>query len=300
MDPSKGTPREPQVEASPALQAYYGTFESRVVYQIVLEGNHHFGYYEKDTYWPFPIGPSLRRMKDKVLGLLELPTGSKLLDAGCGNGHTALYMAQHGMHVTGIDVIDHMLDEAQQKVKRASDSDGQLVIRKLDFHHLQSISREYFDGIYTLQSFGHATDPEKVLAGFLRILKPGGRIVLVETEPRRDFDADVADDELDEQLKLVSRYTVLPVNDMSREGYFQALLESAGFVDVKVCDWSENIKPILRLFYAFAWLPFFFVRLFHLEKRYVNMVAGTAGYLGLPKRWRFLAISASKPKDVCV
>lgn len=44
-----------------SLQAYYGSRESRLVYQFVLRGTQHFGYYDQNTYWPFPIRRSLRR-----------------------------------------------------------------------------------------------------------------------------------------------------------------------------------------------------------------------------------------------
>lgn len=36
-------------------------------------------------------------MEQKMFERLNLPEGSSVLDAGCGIGHVALYMARHGL-----------------------------------------------------------------------------------------------------------------------------------------------------------------------------------------------------------
>ncbi|KAL7947128.1 hypothetical protein V8C42DRAFT_319709 [Trichoderma barbatum] len=43
-----------------ALRAYYESWDSRIVYQVIMGGTQHFGYWEKDTYWPFPLRSKLR------------------------------------------------------------------------------------------------------------------------------------------------------------------------------------------------------------------------------------------------
>jgi len=289
-----GSEKVPLIRDNPALRSYYESRESYIVYELILRGTHHFGYYNKDTYWPFPVGPSLRRMEAKMLSLLELPKDSRILDAGCGFAHVALYMAQHGMRVTAIDIIDHHVTKARRNVMRAGLSKEQVTVQKMDYHHLESIPSNSHDGVYTMQAMGHATDPETALAGFFRIMKPGGKIALIEVERRRDPEAETEEDELSEHLKLVNEYTVMPTNEASWEGYFKQLLEKSGFVDVEVRDFSENIRPQLRLFYALVIVPWFFIRLLGMEKYFVNMICATSGYVGQP-RWRFLAISAIKP-----
>ena len=49
-----------------------------------------------------------------------------------------------------------------------------------DYHHLEQYEDGTFDGIYTMETLVHSTDPLEVLKEFLRILKPGGRIALNE------------------------------------------------------------------------------------------------------------------------
>ena len=64
-----------------------------------------------------------------------------------------------------------------------------------------------------------------------------------------------------------------------------------------VRDYSVNIRPLLRLFYVFAILPFFFIiTLLGLHRYFVNTFTAVWAWRGR-NRWRFLAISASKPGD---
>lgn len=53
-------------------------------------GNSPFEYCEKGSLSPFPSGPSLRCMEEKLLEDLGLPSGSLILDAGCRVAHVAI------------------------------------------------------------------------------------------------------------------------------------------------------------------------------------------------------------------
>lgn len=54
------------------------------------------------------------------------------------------------------------------------------------------------------------------------------------------------------------------------EGTLGALLENAGFCDVKTADLSENVKPMLRLFFVAAYVPYLIIKAFGLEAYFVN------------------------------
>src|SRR5208337_4972774 len=48
----------------------------------------------------------------EILGLLDLPTGSRILDAPCGHGRIARRLAATGMQVTGVDLTPAYLEQA--------------------------------------------------------------------------------------------------------------------------------------------------------------------------------------------
>ena len=85
----------------------------------------------------------------------------------------------------------------------------------------------------------------------------------------------------------------MPTNALSHPGVFQDMLEDAGFTDVVVRDYSENIKPMTRLFFLIAYVPYLLITLFHLERYFINTVAGVQSYQG-HGHWRYIAISATK------
>lgn len=231
-------------------------------------------------------------MEDKLYKRLGLPEGAHVLDAGCGVAHVALYMARRGLRVTAIDVIDHHVEKARRNIDEAGLPDGQVSVRKADYHHLEFFADESFDGIYTMETLVHATDLDQVLRGFFRMLKPGGALVGHEYEIvnlRRPEDAGL----LASDIRSVSAKGAMPLQLML-EGNLKAKLEEIGFVDVEIEDYSKNIRPMLRLFLWMAFIPFCIFKLLRVEKHFVNTMAGAGGLLG-QRHWRYISVRAIKP-----
>ncbi|KAF4963989.1 hypothetical protein FSARC_8039 [Fusarium sarcochroum] len=276
------------------LRNYYESWDSRIVYQVIMGGTQHFGYWDKHTYWPFPLTPQLRRMEEKLSEIINLPEGSQILDAGCGVGHVTRYFAQHGMRMLGIDIIDWQIEEARSVASKAGLSESQMRIEKMDYHHLKSIDDASLDGVYTMQSISHAYDPKRAMAEFFRVIRPGGRIAMVEVERKTPNTQDDPNDRLTQVMKMVNDYTVMPTNEAAHFDYFKGLLEEAGFTDIQVRDWQPNIMPVIRLFYALVAIPYHLLSSFGIEKRFINMICAASAFLGRD-RWRFVAITATKP-----
>lgn len=295
MDPLNRDSTEPPVQPDPLLKTYYDSFESRIGYKLVLGGRRHFGYYETDRLWPFPITKSLHDMEEVLFSKLNLPKGSKVLDAGCGAGLVAINMAQHGLKMTAIDVIDHHVDKTKRNIARAGIPPGSIDVRRMDYHHLDSIPDASHDGVYTMETFVHSHDPVGVLAGFFRLLRPGGKVVMFE------YDHTVGSAEGKEisktaetDLRLVNKWSSMPANELSRRGVFTSMMEEVGFVDVKAVDLSAHIRPMLRLFFVLAFVPYLFIKLLGLERRFINTVAGARLWLD-QEHWRYVVFTGTKP-----
>ncbi|KAL0931224.1 uncharacterized protein CTRU02_213959 [Colletotrichum truncatum] len=293
MASSTGTAEtEPLINSNPGLQSYYASLESRIGYRLVLGGTRHFGYWDHDTYFPFPLSRGLRRMEDKMAEVLNLPKGSTVLDAGCGYGHVALHLArEHGLKIEAFDVVQRHVDRARKTIKRSGLPQGTVTVNRRDYHHLEALEDESFDGIYTMETLVHATDPEAVLAGFYRLLRPGGHISHFEYDHQflEGSPTDMVDN-----MRKINEFAAMPTNDRSNPGVFKQMLEDAGFVDVQVRDYSENIRPLCRIFFLLGIIPYIFIKAFGLERHFINTVAGVETYRG-KGRWRYVAISATKP-----
>ncbi len=112
----------------------------------------------------------LRRQKRLLLSELNnLPHG-KLLEVGVGNGSYLKYYKKH--HVTGIDTSSAMLEIARKHVAptiRLIEMDG----TEMTFPDMN------FDFIVLCHVIAVVNDPEKLLQETYRVLKPGGRLFIL-------------------------------------------------------------------------------------------------------------------------
>jgi len=120
--------------------------------------------------------PTLRA----VIRALELPAGSKGLDAGCGVGLQCLLLAEavgRGGHVTGLDLSPELLACAEQ-VAQSSGLSGRISFQQGDVTRLPFDDRS-FDWVWSADCVGYpAWDLPLVLAELLRVTRPGGCIAI--------------------------------------------------------------------------------------------------------------------------
>lgn len=101
-----------------------------------------------------------------VVRLLDARCGERILDLGCGDGVLGTELALGGAHVTGVDVSSPMVVAA-----RARGLDAQ----RMDGHALAFDG--VFDAVFSNAALHWMHEPDRVLAGVRRALKPGGRFV---------------------------------------------------------------------------------------------------------------------------
>jgi sterol 24-C-methyltransferase len=123
-------------------------------------------------------------MEDNLFDRLHQEKGALVLDAGCRAGLVALHLAEHGLRVSCIDIVDKHTRWAKQNV-HSHGFDEAIMVRKMDYHQLDGFAKCTFDGAYTVETFVHATDPEQALREFFRALKPRGVHCIVRVRPQQ-------------------------------------------------------------------------------------------------------------------
>ncbi len=94
--------------------------------------------------------------------------GKTVIDFGCGFGHEAVDLAQHGAaRVIGLDNRERVLQEARERAKHAGVGD----ICDFCTH-----TEERVDAIISLDTFEHFGDPGQVLRKMHELLQPGGAV----------------------------------------------------------------------------------------------------------------------------
>ncbi len=116
-------------------------------------------------------------VEQQLCALIAEEQVSDLLDIGTGTGRVLEILAEKVGHAVGIDLSSDMLMLARSKLQRARLRN--CVVRKGDMHHLP-LGEANFDAVTIHQVLHYAERPAKVIQEAARVLRPGGRLFIVD------------------------------------------------------------------------------------------------------------------------
>lgn len=106
----------------------------------------------------------------------------KVLDVGCGGGFPAVPLAEK-FEVHGIDLSEAMLNLA---ARRARQSNVSIELIHADSHTLP-FKDDSFDAAYCKFALWPLKRPGEALREMVRVVRPGGRIVIVEVDRQKKY-----------------------------------------------------------------------------------------------------------------
>jgi ubiquinone/menaquinone biosynthesis C-methylase UbiE len=123
-----------------------------------------------EQHFPSSIDPRIFHVR-LILDQLAAINPAAVLDAGCGKGRFARLVQQQfpQSRVVGMDIAEAMLRHVPHPVLRCSGS-----LTSLPF------ASSCFDAVYATESLEHAVDIEGAVAELCRVLKSGGRIIVID------------------------------------------------------------------------------------------------------------------------
>ena len=112
--------------------------------------------------------------------IVDAPAPVQVLDLACGTGDFSIAIAKAltGGHVTGVDLSEGMLAVMREKVDKA-ELNGMISIEEGDGENLR-FPDNTFDRVTIAFGIRNFEDRPKGLREMLRVLKPGGRLVILE------------------------------------------------------------------------------------------------------------------------
>lgn len=123
-----------------------------------------------EEHFPSKIDPRIQHVQVllKYFGPLA---GNRVLDAGCGKGRFAQVLLDKnpGAEIWGLDISPEMLRYVPTGIRTRAGSLTQLPFE--DAH---------FDCVYATESLEHAVEIEKAVSELCRVLKSGGKLVIID------------------------------------------------------------------------------------------------------------------------
>ena len=126
--------------------------------------------------------------KKALKQIVDAPAPVQVLDLACGTGDFSIAIAKAlssatGSHVTGVDLSEGMLAVMREKVAKAGLTE-MISIEEGDGENLR-FPDNTFDRVTIAFGIRNFEDRPKGLREMLRVLKPGGRLVILERLPPR-------------------------------------------------------------------------------------------------------------------
>jgi len=232
-------------------------------------------------------------MHQEVARQLKIKKSHRVLDAGCGQGHVAVYLAkQHQCHVDGITVVPFEVDEVIKRAKKHQVLSN-ITCTLMDYSNT-TFDDNIFDRIYTTETLSHAKDIRKTLHEFKRVLRKHGRVAFFEYTIAED--KQFSENEL-RILRRIAAGSAMAGLFAFRHDTFEKTLRSTGFRNCSAKNISKNVQPSLARLRRYALIPYcVLVKPFGLQKQFPNVSAAVEMYkLAKKDLVRYVIFTATKP-----
>ncbi|TFH34414.1 MAG: class I SAM-dependent methyltransferase [Anaerolineales bacterium] len=170
----------------------------------------------------------------------RISPGARVLDVACGRGAVlfpALKMVGASGEVVGIDISEGMIQEISRDIARRGLANATAL--KMDAENLE-LPESSFDTVLCGLVLFFLPNLERALAGFQRVLKPGGWLVAstfqqVEDEASKRWDA--LDESFKDSLKAAPKAETAKMNS---EDEIRQVLSRVGFMEIEVASDQET------------------------------------------------------------
>ena len=278
------------------IVAYYESCEPdySLVWRLQEHLCMHYGYWEEDTK---SLAEAVTRLNEKLVELGRITGTDRVLDAGCGVGGGALFLARRlGCRVDGITLSAAQVERCRENARRHGVEDLARFDRR---NYLATgLDDQSFDVVWAVESVCYAFDKRDFLREAYRLLRPGGRLVLadffsvkLDGRPRRD-------------RRLMEKWTrSWAIREYAVTEEFERQMLEAGFRDVVVRDVTRSVRRSVRrlFFYYYPGLVYTYLwQLLGWRNRLQTLNTHSTAYQYRAYRrglWRYNLVAGTRPES---
>jgi cyclopropane fatty-acyl-phospholipid synthase-like methyltransferase len=200
----------------------------------------HYGYHDDEH----------RSLEDAVVNLTRviadragISEDDRVLDAGCGVGGSAVWLAQNrGARVDGVNINEMQVEKARHGAAERG-------VENVEFHVADytdvPFDDDTFDVVWAVESVCHTDDEHAFLQEAKRVLRDDGVLVVADGflgKPRDEM-TDDENEGVDAMLEGMAAPSLATVDE------FREALENEGFYDIEFEDKYESVYPSARRMY---------------------------------------------------
>lgn len=208
----------------------------------------HYGFYDNKHR---SHDSAVINMNRVLASIAKIKKGDRVLDAGCGVGGSAIWLAEStGAHVHGISISRAQVDAASRTAKKRGI--GHLTKFSVKDFTNTGLPANSFDVVWGLESVCHAVEKRAFLKEAKRLLRKKGRLIVAEYF--------LSKEQLTGNYKRIYRKwrDGWAVPNLATISGFRKELEGLGFRSIKMADVNASVMPSSSRLYKMALfaLPF--------------------------------------------
>lgn len=250
----------------------------------------HYGIWEDGTR---NFSESLRNTNRIMMDLSGISASDKVLDAGCGVGGAAMFLAEtKNTEVVGITLSEKQLSYAT-KIAKKKQLDNNVSFKLMDYTNT-SFEDQSFDVVWACESMTSAPDKSLFIKEAFRVLKKGGRLIVCDFFQAKD-------NQNDPNFLMKKWGATWGISNFPTSDFFQEKLSFYGFQKNEVFDYTDKIqKSANRMYYSsmLGMIPSEMYNFFHPKvSRFAktHYQCGYFQYKALKKDlWKYKMIHAEK------
>jgi len=245
-------------EVQERVNEYYD--ECQVDYSMMWGTNEHlsmhFGYHDDDHE---SLNDAVINLTRVIADKADVSEGDRVLDAGCGVGGSAIWLAENrGASVDGVNINEMQI----RKARRGATERG--VDDRVAFHVYDYTDTPFeddsFDVVWAVESVCHTDDETEFLREARRLLKEDGVLVVADgflSKPQEELTGD-------EQKGVEAMLEGMAAPSLATVDEFREMLVDEGFREVEFENKYDAVLPSARKIYRMTLMTYPIARLLRL------------------------------------